>query len=583
MGVVLILLIGLVFGLYSTDAIMEPGQAARLGRNLFIASSLFLVLAAAVLPAWLTIEGVQREREGGALDLLALTGISAGRVLWSLIASRSLRAFLILAGVSPLLALLPTLGGVGIRQVLTTFGALLLVFITSTAVGGFMAVASRSLPVAVLATAGWWITIPVLASVRLAVVIDTIHRHADRHFYPIQGIIEDPSQQLAQPLATVVSAAPWLTAAFVALLVAGWLFRRGIARGWQARDKSWPGLPFGWLIHVPIQVGGWFWLESNFEQGDDASAWLVADEGWLAYAIAITLLCSASVLYLRTMAWLLPRLNLSRERFRIPVFGDPLLWRETMTNSQGGLSRAIAIMTFAWALVGALLMLYGERQLMLPWAALGGGGGAFLSVILVTASIMEERAGRTLALLLSTTRGRWRIAAAKLLATVVRILPLVLLSTALMVWAEPTVMGVVGFSTSPSTLDLDTPILTAIPYVRGPANFIWCCAVWASLLSLATWLAVRLRARTLAWTLPSSLAFGALVGLPMVAAILHNMRFWWPGAEGFSILILPALARTYQPGVPLALVVTTLVWFALAALFFGLTVRALRRVGGVRT
>lgn len=581
-GLLLLFVLALQF---SNQSATSTDEVARLGRNLFAGSYIAFIFACAIVPGLLITQAVQSEREGGTLDLLSLTGISPSQVLWGLLGSRGLRAFLLLAGTAPLVALIPTLGGVGTGEAVAAFGALLAIFLTSTAVCGFLGIAARAMPVAIIAAVGWWLVVGVLAPIRLAVV------HADiaATTFPVflfptafafeEGIDWDMGPGLI----------PWAVSAAAAVFVAGWRFRRGIETGWAAREKSWPGPWWGWVWHLPVQILGWGWLEWLYSGvADDYNApqpLTSIEDITVANALMILLLTSTSILYLRAMGWLLPRLDLSRTWLRVPVIGDPILWRELLTNAQGGLSRGIGIATFAWAVIAVLLVVAsGDVDALVPWGMVAAIGVVGLSVLLVVASVLEERRRRTLPLLVSTTMKPWLIVRGKLGATLLRLMPLVGLGLLAAVIAEPQVLGVswTGGSGWQPERGLGARVLTSLPYARGFGLLLWCLGIWAGVSSLALWLAIAPRRRVVASALPGLLVVLVVFVLPFAGFALQEAPHRQPWLEELGVLLFPAptfLRRRDEPGVAVGALISASVWWSLAGIGLGLATRSLRRVG----
>lgn len=492
--------------------VIDPADYGEFGGWIFRGGYVLWVLTCMVVPAVFAIQAIHAERDARTLDILALTGLSPLRVLTGLILSRSYLGFLIIAAPAPLIAFLPSFGGVSLEEAAAALVIIIATFVVTTAIAMPIAVTARSLPVAIIAVILWWFILGLLVPLRLGY-----------SSWLLTG--SQPLTMLAPPatvfsMTTVHSASNylpqglllWGCTVLIAPAIAAWTFNRGIRSGWNRREKSWPGLPFGWLIHLPLQVGGWYYFESHLLTLDWDAYYQGATPAnttiW-PFVLLGALMVSASILYLRTMTWLLPRLDLSRTRNRIPVFGDPVFWREVFTNAQGGLSRvsvgALAAVLFASALIG----LSGETELTLPLVLFAGFAAFTLCVLTALSSVLQERRLRTLPLLTTTLYGPFRIIVMKTIAIALRTLPILGLAwglgIALWEWEYAGRHEDYGSPTNPLMLSDEFEIWMV---------YITAASIWAASIGGAFFCATAVKNRALATGATFGLCFALIFVLP---------------------------------------------------------------------
>jgi len=387
---------------------------------------------------------------------------------------------------------------------------------------------------------------------------------------------------------------PWLSTAALCAFIATWRFRTGLDSGWDPVTKAWPGGRRGWILHVAVQLAGWGFIQAMAAGGrvyDPTENLTSSSAIYLILGLGTGLMVSGSTLYVRTMMWLLPRLGLSRSRFRFPLFGDPVLWRELLTKAGGGLNWGVWAATGIWLLIVLLFVgLYGpDGDVLTPAGLFAGLGALTFSVLVLVASINEDRRARTLPLLLVTTYRPARIVVFKTLAAALRVGPLIVLGTLALVIGESISLlngtaewGVAYVRNS----SLGPPIFTWIPASRLIFGMMWGLGLWLAALGLTALLAVRLKAPAAAWSAPVLAGIGLPIALPFAAGIGHQLFSYSGFADAFTDFVFPVASRSFaagpSPGVPVELVLTGLFWWTVGILLVAAAAHALRRVGASR-
>lgn len=588
-----VVVLTVVFAVTLSFAIVDVRNAAgEVGRDLFqTISALLLVFVSIVVPLQ-TIAGVQEERRSGTLDLLALTGVSPGQALWTSVGARTLVVVVVLLGCAPILSLLPTLGGVSLTEAVGAAIAVVSIGVTLGAIAGLVGVISKSAALPVMATIGWLVLVALFVPILL---VDVLQRGTNEFdpslsdaFYPVS--LMDGGNPFS-----LISLVPWAITACVAAAMATWRFRQGVATGWDTHTRSWVGP--GWLFwaHVAFQVGGWALLQSAGFGGDRYNGTGLLD-GWVlwpAIGLGLALVVSASLLYLRTMSWLLPRMGTSQTWFRVPVLGDPVIWRELATNAAGGVTRGTWIALGLWVLItGGMIAVYGiDDDVVMPAGLLAGFGALLFSLLIATSSMLEDRQRRTLPLLVASTYPAWRVVAGKLFASMVRVVPFVVLGLGVMALEVPEI-----FMGPTHTIDplyaresaMGPMVGASIPGIRLFGTLLWLVGLWLAAVSQALMLALWIRARALAWLLPVIVGAGSPFFLVFLAESVKPSRYGSPSvsSEVLAALLFPfngAYGSRSTGGVPLELLISGVGWWVIGLALAAACVWVVRKYGTVRT
>jgi ABC-type transport system involved in multi-copper enzyme maturation permease subunit len=584
-GVLLTLVLSFV------DERIEIDHVPDIGRNMYRASTAGLFLLVAFIVPVTLARAVQLERDEGTLDLLALTGLSPGQSLWGTVSAGLLSLFLIIAGTLPLLSLIPTFGGVAPGEVASAILLLPAMAIVLGAVAGLTALVSRSLAVPMVATGLFALGFGLIVPLRMAYAIYLAIGHDDLHFLAMAPIATAYDPDWWIPWGTV----PWLALAGVAAVVATWRFRRAVATGWDPHATAWPGPRRGWLVHLGVVVLGTglfegIALSANLLGYPDPSPYGVATAGpqLVVYALigaAMLTWFSGAILYLRASVWLIPRLALPRRRRWVPLFGNPVLWRELFTAAHGGLSRVLGIVTVAW-LLGALAVAVSSagEELVGAWGALAAVLVVSLTVLMLTSSIVDERQRRTLPLLVASTYPPAFILLGKVFATAVRVAPLGALGLIVIIIALPEPFLDLLWGGDDPWYEQDSVwgpfFLEGTPLVRLPVVLAWIGGFWLTLAFSCAGIAVRLRSTAAAWIGPLALAASlpvVMVACLFVTETVGRQRPWTVMISTTIFPFQPPFFADYHSGIPPELVLSTCLWWSGALLSFALAATWMKR------
>jgi ABC-type transport system involved in multi-copper enzyme maturation permease subunit len=227
--------------------------------------------------------------------------------------------------------------------------------------------------------------------------------------------------------------------------------------------------------------------------------------------------------------------------FRGRVWGEAITWRELFTGASAGGTLGVVVFSGFWLGLVVMIGCSGGLESSKARVALGTFGlfvDGLLVCLLAAMAFADERRSRTLELLLVTPIWPSRIATAKLFAVLIRVVPLAVVSAALLAS---------GFSASDydsATLHSHSPfglnLAIGLSVVRVFAMVGWAAA---AAFALASWgLVVSLRVRPASAVWPASLALP--FALPFAAAMIaaSNHRSYdepanaWDAAQ---VLLLP--------------------------------------------
>ncbi|MFK7928995.1 MAG: ABC transporter permease [Myxococcota bacterium] len=581
-----------VMAVIASTTITGPGNSVgTLGRALFRATVILATLYVSIILPVQFVSAAQEERETGTLELLSLTGIRPVQALWTHVGATGITTVLVMLGCLPILSIIPTLGGVSITQTVSAVVIIGSLGLTLAAIGVAMAVVTRRAALPMIAILGWMVLflgiLPALYGDALRRTSSMLTRTDANYLFPF--VVLDKADSIS-----LFGLIPWVSTVAVCAMVATWRFRKGLDSGWNPTIKAWPGWRLGWIPHAALQIGGWGWIQAMAAGGraytptENLSS---PTELIVAMGLGVVLLASGSLLYVRTLMWLLPRLGLSRTTFRIPVVGDPVLWRELLTKAGGGLNWGVWIATGAWLLIVLLFVaLYGlDDDILIPGGLLAGLGALVLSVLVLVASINEDRRRRTLPLLLATTYSPARIVGFKVLAAALRVSPLVVMGTVAFVASQPKIFMNAAAPYGDTYLrpsSMGNLIFTWVPASRLLFGMTWTMGLWLTALSLAALLTIRLKSPAAAWSVPVLAGLGVPLSIPMIAVLGHQLLRYTALDDLAQDVVFPVASRSFTSGSPsgvsIELVVGGLFWWALGAALVVAAVRTLRRVGPSR-
>jgi hypothetical protein len=434
-------LAGVVFWLTALGIFLQQRDtfdpsAASFGRAVFLLAAAGLIGAIAVLVPLEVSAAIQEEREEGTLDLLLLTGRRPVRVLAEVVVGRALHVVTALLGAVPAFALILTLGGVDPWQVAGLVATALALAVATGGVALVLATAARGVAIPVVGTLAWVVIFLVLIPFRLWWAIS--------QQVPGGGWIDRVSSPVAMvehgvSAASLLGAGLWAFGGVAAALYGAWRFQHLSSRGWAWDARAWPGPAVGWLGPAAIVTVAWVVLELALARivrfadaalgGSGAASWVGVDAPGLVLpvvAFAVTWY-GAHGLYLRALAWLLPRLDRPRARplrsgpTLLAIVG-PVAWREVFTSSHGALGRVAVALTAGWVLVAALVWIGSgfRSEFPLMWSAIGIWGGTLLGAVLASMGVADERARRTLPLLTVANFAPRRLLGGLVLGAIVR-------------------------------------------------------------------------------------------------------------------------------------------------------------------
>ena len=545
-----VVLIG-IWAVVNAPDFVDKANLGWVGRGLFVTFNVVEVLLAVFVAPAVVSRAVIEERLDGTLPLLALTPIRPRSLLAGKVGARILVLFTVVLGVTPLLALVTTLGGVSASEVvLGTVGALVAT-VTLGALGGFFGLFTRSPLIATLATVGWAAVAYLLVPPFYALGVASIFAFA--HVSPLfamtsngwWGLLVVPLHipillmvfhyagklfELRISNAALVryfSESVWNTSRF--LMVLGSYTAISLPIGFVVVIGSWGarslelsaggGTPLDWL--GPLLLGG-------------AARGL----GWLWTCFGMTLL---TWLYLRlgmdmvdALDGLLDHLSTGRRRRGsrgASIWSNPVAWRSTRVSSWGAGGLPL--------LVGWVLVLFGLFQTgwwLIPGGLLLLGVGNVLALMGLTAwsaadSIAAERRTKTLEMLASTTLATPHIVLGKLLVVVIPSLPMLLVSTLLLTVGLPHLGMLQGTDSMVSGL------------IAGVLSGVWLVPAWGTVALVSTVVALRVRNPS-ASTGASMTTCALIFGIPAVWAAATG-SIWWLALPGRLLVPITVLGASW--------------------------------------
>lgn len=440
-------LVTLILQIEEVDA-AKWAEIARVG---FITTVMLAIGVTALLAPLLVAMGVVEEKDEGTLDLLAITRLKAWQILLGKSTVRLMVLGTVLVGVVPALAVLLGYGGVAPAELGAAVGHLAVLACLLAIVAGFLAIEARNVVLPYLVTGVW-----AFGALLIAPVLYVEWLWAPG-LAPLQAGLSPKLVQMAEysPVFAAfvgtrwspLGAAAWAPSALVLAALSPAAFRVATARlgeaGRRSRDERIVAAfqISTWLLVIATMAAtGWFvwttpprgWWGSWTPQ--------VAPDPWVAWGYVTGIQTTGTLLAVRLStaviaassgragaAWsILPTVRFGGLRrwlpFRKPR-GNPIAWRELATRAHGGAGPAALLVVLVWvAFVGWIAY---NTSLMRdePWAftvLTALGASLACTVVLATASAVEERTADQLDLLLLTTIPRWRILSGKLVAVLVR-------------------------------------------------------------------------------------------------------------------------------------------------------------------
>lgn len=544
---------------------VDASEMAWMGRAIFVAFSVVLMMMAIVLAPLITSSALIEETEDRTLEMLILSKLLPSRILSGKVLSRILLLLTVVFGALPVLAMVVTLGGVAPQAVVAVVVHTLVAIVLMGALGAFFGLFTKSPMLAMMASASY--ALPVFLLLPIGYVVSTGHPNDAVHFSLFGGAA---AEDWSSPIA-LLSYLPSLAVIQVIgtrlfeLKVSNADIRRAFAaETWSTR--AWViGLTLctatGMTI-LPMAAVATYTLRyaGNGPRGWAQELGLVACVGvvWLWWVFAATLLTWALLrvgvdVVDALDAILGGRSSKKRDRRDVRVWANPVAWREARPAAWG--SNGVPVIV-TW-----LLIMLGMLQT--GWWIIPGGSLAMgvmntiaalgLTLWLANRTVEEERRSGALDVLLTTTMPSWRILVGKAAGVVVPTLPLLLLSLPFFAFGVPHL----------HMFDIDgggpRPMFWL---VRGVLTWFWTLPIWAVLLTGGMWTALRVRRRS-----GFAVAGGALAAALGVPTILGRLFAEMPLLAVPSRLIAPPLAgaaEVWHYGVAIAgwsvLAVATVIW-----------------------
>jgi ABC-type transport system involved in multi-copper enzyme maturation permease subunit len=435
---------------------VDPSQFSVLGRGMFVAFAVVQVLLSTLIAPFGVAQAVIEERDDDTLDVLALTRLTPGQILLSKGVSRVLSLLMLVVGALPVLAMVVSLGGVSVVEVVSVTLHAVLTVVLLGALGGFFALFTRSPVLATAAALGYggvtFVGLPLLYGAL------TFDYATMAYVSPLFGTAARDWLALLPIPAYLPSVAliAVLGNRFFALRIERAAFKRYFDWGrWSARwaAATWGAVGLGLLTVVPLAAAA-AWATQIATTSAFGSTPTVSLPVALTYAVSATTLWWWTVALLTGWTWLYLRLGLdlvlliddqltgaaSRRRRADPndvhIWGSPVMWREVRPSA---FKVALPGLT-TWVL---LLVAFFETGIWLvPGGLLGVGlvnvaAATVLGLWLAASTWEVERRNGTLDILLATPLPAWQIVLGKLLGVAVPASPLLLIAWPLILVGAP--------------------------------------------------------------------------------------------------------------------------------------------------
>lgn len=509
---------------FASSSNVDVSDLQTAARAAFVVIAIVQSLLAMFLAPLVAARAVIEERVESTLDLVVLTGMKPARLYLALLSTRVAVLLLVVLGASPAMALLTTVGGVGVGEVVRATQAALVCLMVGAPLGGLFGLFTRHPGIAAgLALAVLGVLYLVVPPVIMLLAADAA----------VGGMISPWFTELAGPW-SAVQLAVWAPTA-VGLVALGahqfGLLAGGSTTRAQFRSDAWAGRTMLVALVVVYMTGGvvaplgavlaWGGLQATVGP-DGAVLGRGLLVGWCALALVVSVWLAARVGADLTDVFerLFERRANPRRRRRFVIRGNPVIWRELRPSSWGtGLVPVVVIGTlgaggFAW--IGGVFLPGGLSAI--GWLA--GLAGVAIAAYTASDHLAGERATQGWALLRLSTLPTRSLVFGKLMGALVPSLPLVLVGGVLLALGSPYYDLVV------QAFSGEEPDGFGVAWIllRGLVNAVWVAAVWvaAALLGLLGGLRVA-NPRQAPNTVLGALG-AVLIGGGLLAVLLHD----WP-------------------------------------------------------
>ena len=538
-GIMLMALMGVIWS--STRVVdLDPGTLAKAGRSIFVAFSVIQIMLTLAIASFASARAVIEERLANTGDLIVLTRLGPSALLMGNLGASLLLLVMIIVGALPILALVVTMGGVSVIEVVAVTSHALTTAIVLGCLGALFAqFTSRPVLAALAAMAyapGSFLIMPLLY------VMAAPASNALGHVSPLYGTAARDLTGLLPLLfyAPVVLLVLRITGSVHRLRMSGASFVRTLA------PEVWLSSTIRRLLLVlltcvftvlPVFVGlSWFGMMASSNPGVVSIVLRVAggSGAWCFFAAANVLL---TWIYMRVGMDVVMAVDayINRRRGSAPLVRRVLRRRFAMLERElaGASLRSWVPLAGLWLMI---VVLFAQSALwlvpgsILLFAVATLVASACFSGWTVAANLERDRREGTMDVLLTTTVSSSRVVAARLLGPAILTAPITVLAMAL--------MFVGGLYVSAFMIE---HLLAAIGIGLGAA--IWWFPVWA-LGSCLTWvLAIRL-SRPRAAQFATAALLGLLLG---VVPLLGWLGADVPGLQRICRWISPPLMLSTSP------------------------------------
>ncbi len=510
----------------------DPASFGSMGRNLFIGFVVVEILAAMVLAPAMVARSIIEEREERPIDLLVLTRLTPGQIFLSKLSSSLLVLTMIVMGATPILAIVTSLGGVSVVEVVAVSLDAVAALVILGVLGGFFSLFTRS---QLLATGFAWLwALPVFLILPWFYALLVGGTDGATYLSPLYGTAARGWGAILPVFAfvPVLIRLLWTGSKIFALRASnaavGRVFRSDV---WGTRFWAVEGLTLfvGMFFVVPVGMG-LAWSANAGTTVDQVQMVLGRGVVWVWAVFAISWL---SWIYFRLGSeWVLVIDGLIRpdvssapgwkRRIRPPRIGiNPVIWREIRPK----MFATAGLMLGAWCIV--LFGLFQSLLWLIPGAVLGialvnFALGWFGATWLATSTIERERRDGTLELLLTTLLRPGQIVFGKLMSVLIATAPFFVIGAPLIVGGMPYASVWTGGN--------DAGWLA----LRGAMVLGWAIAFWLFVTVVSLTVAVKVR--------QPRMAFGINLVAPAVILLLPWMLY-----SAFNRGISGALLRTLVP------------------------------------
>jgi len=434
----------------------DPSTFGKAGMWLFRAFAVVQVLVAGLVSPFTVASAVIEEREQGTIDLLLITRLDARRILAAKILARLLVLMTVVLGGLPVMAIVTSIGGVSVIQVVAVTVHALVACVVLGVLSAFFAVFTRYPLVATVASLGYAFLAFLFAPVLYTTLTGDWRGMAS--FSPLYGTMAQDLWSLLPALsyAPVVALGVALGARFYELKVSRAKLSQLFApKNWGLPSLTWTAIAVavGMLTVVPLAMAGsWVQTISGLATPGTSPSGVVplaiaaigGVSRFVIWAWCVGVLVLGTWLYLRLAADMVlltddladPRRMRQGKAPPVEVWSNPVMWKSLHATHWNAVYPALG----AW-----VLALIGVFQIgvwiapggLLTVGALNAAGGLVFATWLGASSIETERRTGSLEILLTSTMNGFSIVTGKLVGVLAPTAPMILLSVVLITLGGP--------------------------------------------------------------------------------------------------------------------------------------------------